>query len=103
MRTARASGASVGRTLWRHGLRNAALPVLTVTGLQLTALVVGAVVIERVFLVPGLGTMLLDAVAVRDLTTVQTIVMVLVVFTLVVNLMVDLAYRLVDPRIRRGA
>ena len=103
MRTARVSGASVGRALWRHGLRNAALPVLTVTGLQLTALVVGAVVIERVFLVPGLGTMLLDAVAVRDLTTVQTIVMVLVVFTLVVNLMVDLAYRLVDPRIRRGA
>ncbi|AGF73123.1 ABC transporter permease [Corynebacterium halotolerans YIM 70093 = DSM 44683] len=103
MRTARASGASVAQALRRHGLRNAALPVLTVTGLQLTTLVVGAVVIERVFLIPGLGTMLLDSVANRDLTAVQTIVMLLVVFTLTVNFLVDLAYRLIDPRIRRSA
>lgn len=103
MRTARASGASVSQALRRHGLRNAALPVLTVTGLQLTTLVVGAVVIERVFLIPGLGTMLLDSVANRDLTAVQTIVMLLVVFTLTVNFLVDLAYRLIDPRIRRSA
>lgn len=103
MRTARASGASRGQALWRHGLRNAALPVLTVTGVQLTTLVVGAVVIERVFLIPGLGSMLLDSVANRDLTSVQTIVMLLVVFTLTVNFLVDLTYRLVDPRIRRSA
>lgn len=103
MRTARSTGASISEALWRHGLRNAALPVLTVTGLQLTSLVVGAVVIERVFLLPGLGSMLLDSVARRDLTTVQTIVMLLVVFTLTVNLLVDLTYRLVDPRIRRSA
>ncbi|MCS5480166.1 ABC transporter permease [Corynebacterium sp. YIM 101645] len=103
MRTARSTGASISEALWRHGLRNAALPVLTVTGLQLTSLVVGAVVIERVFLLPGLGSMLLDSVARRDLTSVQTIVMLLVVFTLTVNLLVDLAYRLIDPRIRRSA
>lgn len=103
MRTARSTGASMSGALWRHGLRNAALPVLTVTGLQLTSLVVGAVVIERVFLLPGLGSMLLDSVALRDLTSVQTIVMLLVVFTLTVNLLVDLAYRIIDPRIRRSA
>ncbi|RSZ62386.1 ABC transporter permease [Corynebacterium hylobatis] len=103
MRTARSTGASASEALWRHGLRNAALPVLTVTGLQLTSLVVGAVVIERVFLLPGLGSLLLDSVAGRDLTSVQTIVMLLVVFTLTVNLLVDLAYRLIDPRIRRSA
>lgn len=103
MRTARASGASMSQALWRHGLRNAALPVLTVVGVQLTTLVVGAVVIERVFLIPGLGSMLLDSVANRDLTSVQTIVMLLVVFTLTVNFLVDLTYRLIDPRIRRSA
>ena len=103
IRTARSTGASVREALWRHGLRNASLPVLTVAGLQLTSLIVGAVVIERVFLIPGLGSMLLDSVARRDLTAVQTIVMLLVVFTLTVNLVVDVAYRLIDPRIRRSA
>ncbi|MFC6145671.1 ABC transporter permease [Corynebacterium nasicanis] len=103
IRTARSTGASMSEALWRHGLRNAALPVLTVAGLQLTSLIVGAVVIERVFLIPGLGSMLLDSVARRDLTVVQTIVMLLVVFTLTVNLIVDVTYRLIDPRIRRSA
>ena len=103
IRTARSAGASISEALWRHGLRNAALPVLTVAGLQLTSLIVGAVVIERVFLIPGLGSMLLDSVARRDLTAVQTIVMLHVVFTLTVNLIVDVTYRLIDPRIRRSA
>ena len=99
MRTARSLGASESQALLRHGLRNAALPVLTVAGLQLTTLVIGAVVIESVFVIPGLGSMLLDAVAVRDLTTVQTLVMLLVAFTLTVNLLTDVAYRVIDPRI----
>lgn len=103
IRTARAIGMSPGQALRRHGLRNAALPVLTVTGVQLTTLIVGAVVIEQVFVLPGLGSMMLDAVANRDLITVQTIVMLLVVFTLTVNFIVDLTYRLVDPRLRRRA
>ena len=77
VRTARAVGLSTRKVLYRHALRNAALPVLTVTGLQLTSLIVGAVVIERVFAIPGIGSMLLDAVATRDLTTVQTLMMLL--------------------------
>ena len=76
--------------------------MLTVAGVQLTTLVIGAVVIESVFVVPGLGSMLLDAVANRDLTTVQTLVMLLVAFTLTVNLLVDVAYRLIDPRLAGG-
>ncbi|AWB84490.1 ABC transporter permease [Corynebacterium liangguodongii] len=103
VRTARAKGARRSATLYRHALRNAALPVLTVAGIQLSSLVVGAVVIERVFALPGLGTMLLDAVANRDLTTVQTVMMLLVAFTLTVNLVVDLLYAAIDPRVRRPA
>lgn len=101
MRTARSKGMSLGRALRVHGLRNAALPVLTVTGVQLTSLVIGAVVIEQVFVLPGIGSMLLESVSNRDLTAVQSIVMVLVVFTLVVNMVVDLLYQVLDPRIRR--
>lgn len=100
IRTARSLGLSRTGAIYRHGLRNAALPVITVIGLQLTTLVVGAVVIESVFVVPGLGSMLLDAVHVRDLTTVQTLVMLLVAFTLTVNLLTDVAYRLIDPRVK---
>ncbi|HAT1152005.1 TPA: ABC transporter permease [Corynebacterium striatum] len=100
IRTARALGLSHSEALRRHGLRNAALPVLTVTGLQLTTLIVGAVVIESVFVIPGLGSMLLDAVSNRDLTTVQTLVMLLVFFTLAINLTTDLAYRVIDPRLK---
>lgn len=100
IRTARALGLSHAEALRRHGLRNAALPVLTVTGLQLTTLIVGAVVIESIFVIPGLGSMLLDAVSNRDLTTVQTLVMLLVFFTLAINLATDLAYRVIDPRLK---
>ena len=103
VRTGRALGASIGTVLFTSALRNAALPVITVVGVQLASLVVGAVVIERVFTIPGLGSMLLDAVGNRDLATVQTVMMLLVAFTLVVNLIVDLAYAVVDPRIRRQA
>lgn len=100
MRTARAKGLSVSQALRAHGLRNAALPVLTITGLQLTSLLVGAVVIEKVFVLPGLGSFLLQAVTARDLPTVQTIVMILVVFAVAVNAAVDVAYTIVDPRTR---
>lgn len=100
IRTSRALGNSHAVALRRHGLRNAALPVLTVTGVQLSSLIVGAVVIESVFVIPGLGSMLLDAVGNRDLITVQTLVMLLVAFTLSINMVVDLLYRVVDPRLR---
>ena len=102
LRTARAKGLSPTRALLRHGLRNAAIPVLTVTSVQFAALIIGAVVIERVFVVPGLGSMLLTAVGNRDLLTVQSVVMVLVAITLIINLVVDVLYTVLDPRIRRG-
>ena len=101
VRTGRSQGASISEVLYASVLRNAALPVLTVTGLQLSTMVVGAVVVERVFAVPGLGSLLLSAVGNRDLTTVQTVMMLLVAFTLTVNLIVDLLYAAVDPRSRR--
>lgn len=103
VRTARARGASIREVLFSRALKNAALPVLTVVGVQLSNLIVGAVVIERVFTIPGLGTMLLSAVGNRDLTTVQTVMMLLVAFTLVVNMVVDLLYAVIDPRVRRQA
>ncbi|MFJ4473366.1 ABC transporter permease [Streptomyces xanthochromogenes] len=100
MRTARAKGARRWAALCRHGLPNAAVPVLTVLGLQLSALLVGAIVVERVFVIPGLGDLLLRAVADRDLLLIQGVVTVLVVAVLVVNLLTDVLYRVVDPRLR---
>lgn len=103
LRTARSKGLGKLEGLLKHGLRNAAIPVLTVTSVQLAALIIGAVVIERVFVIPGLGSMLLDAVGNRDLLTVQSVVMVLVAITLIINLVVDVLYTVLDPRIRKKA
>lgn len=100
LRTARAKGLSPLMALLKHGLRNAAIPVLTVTSVQFAALIIGAVVIERVFVIPGLGSMLLTAVGNRDLLTVQSVVMVLVAITLIINLVVDVLYTVLDPRLR---
>jgi peptide/nickel transport system permease protein len=100
LRTARAKGLRPMEALWKHGLRNAAVPVVTVLGLQLATLLVGAVVIERVFVIPGLGSLLIDSVAGRELLTVQTVVMVLVVAVLVINFVVDALYLAIDPRLR---
>jgi peptide/nickel transport system permease protein len=103
LRTARAKGLTPYRALLRHGLRNAAVPVVTVLGLQLATLLIGAVVVERVFVVPGLGSLLLDAVSTRDLIVVQDVVMLLVVAVLLVNFVVDVLYVLIDPRLRRAS
>jgi peptide/nickel transport system permease protein len=81
-------------------VRNAAISVVTVIGLQLATLLVGAIVVEQVFRIPGLGSALLSAVANRDLIVVQGIVMVLVFAVLVINLLTDLSYLLIDPRLR---
>lgn len=103
LRTARAKGLRPFPALWRHGVRNAAVPVVTVLGLQLATLLIGAVVVERVFVIPGLGSLLLDGVSNRDLLVVQDVVMLLVVAVLVVNFVVDLLYLALDPRLRGGA
>lgn len=100
VRTARAKGLTRSQALWRHGLRNALIPVLTVLGLQFAALLAGTVVIESVFVLPGLGTMLLQAIGRRDLFLVQGGALVIVAFILTINLIVDLAYQVIDPRVR---
>ena len=99
-RTARAIGWTRWGALVRHGLRNASLSVVTVLGLQLATVLVGAIVVESVFALPGLGSLLLDAVAQRDLVLVQGTVMLLVLAVLVVNAVVDLSYLALDPRLR---
>ena len=101
-RTARAVGWTRRKAITRHGLRNVALQVVTVVGLQLTTLFVGAVVIENVFVLPGLGSLLLSSVQTRDLPVVQAVVMVLVALILAINTAVDLTYGLIDPRLRPG-
>lgn len=101
-RTARAIGWRRMPGLLRHGVRNAALSVVTVLGLQLATLLVGAIVVESVFALPGLGMLLLNAVGQRDLVVVQGTVMVLVAAVLVINALVDLSYLLIDPRLRTG-
>ncbi len=99
-RTARSIGWRRWPALLRHGMRNAALQIVTVLGLQFSTLFVGAIVVESVFVLPGLGRYLLEMVATRDLPVVQTVVMILVGLVLVINLLVDLSYAIIDPRLR---
>ncbi|MDI2126577.1 ABC transporter permease [Yinghuangia seranimata] len=103
LRTARASGRTRAGALWRHGLRNAAGPVLSVLGVQVAALLVGAVVVEKVFALPGVGSMLVADVGNRDMVKVQGEVLVVVAVVLAVGFLVDVAQRLIDPRLRETA
>jgi peptide/nickel transport system permease protein len=103
IRTARAKGLTRAQALRRHGFRYAAIPVVTILGIQLTGLLVGAIVIENVFVLPGLGRLLFQSVGNRDLLVVQDLVMLLTAVVLIVNFLVDLTYRVLDPRIRASA
>ena len=100
IRTARAKGLSRRQTLWRHALRNALIPVLTIMGLQFSFLLAGAIIIEQVFFLPGLGRLVFQSISQRDLIVVESVVMLLVFAVIVVNFAVDLAYAAVDPRLR---
>lgn len=100
IRTARAKGLSARQALWRHALRNAMIPVLTILGLQFAFLLAGSIIIEQVFYLPGLGRLVFQAISARDLIVVESVVMLLVFAVIVVNFTVDLAYALVDPRLR---
>ncbi|MBE1285178.1 MAG: ABC transporter permease subunit [Rhodobacteraceae bacterium] len=100
MRTARAKGLTRKQALWRHGLRNALIPVLTIIGLQFSFLLAGSIIIEQVFYLPGLGRLVFQAISARDLIVVESVVMLLVFAVIVVNFVVDLAYAVVDPRLR---
>lgn len=96
----RAKGLSEGKVLYKHALRNCAIPLITYFGLQFGGLLGGIVVIERVFDWPGMGSLALDAVAARDYPVLQAVIMILALMIVAVNLAVDIAYGLVDPRIR---
>ncbi|MEP0944165.1 MAG: ABC transporter permease [Rhizobiaceae bacterium] len=100
IRTARAKGLSRRATIWKHALRNAMIPVLTILGLQFAYLLAGTIIIENVFYLPGLGRLVFQAISLRDLIVVESVVMMLVATIIVINLMVDLAYLWVDPRLR---
>lgn len=100
LRTARGKGATEGYALRRHALPNAAIPIVTVVGFQLGGLIGGALVTETVFAWPGVGRLLVSAVSGRDLAVVQTVVLLVAATMVTANYLVDLAYGLLDPRIR---
>jgi peptide/nickel transport system permease protein len=100
VRTARAKGLGNAAVLFRHVLRNAAVPIVTVIGLGVALLIGGVVVTESVYAIPGLGRLTVDAVLARDYPTVQGVILVFSVVYVLINLAVDLSYTLLDPRIR---
>ncbi|MBB1491097.1 MULTISPECIES: ABC transporter permease [unclassified Paracoccus (in: a-proteobacteria)] len=100
IRSARAKGLSRGQVMRRHALRNAMIPVLTILGMQFSFLLAGAIIIENVFYLPGLGRLIFQAITQRDLVVVQSAVLVLVAAVILVTFLVDLAYAAVDPRLR---
>jgi len=100
IRSARAKGLSRGQALWRHAVRNALIPVLTVFGLQVGALLAGAVLTETIFSWPGVGKWLIDAIGRRDYPVVQGGILITATMVIGVNLIVDLLYGWVNPRIR---
>ena len=102
VRTARAKGLSRRQALWRHVLRNAMIPVLTVMGLQFANLITGTIVVENVFVLPGIGRLVFQAISNRDLVVVRDVVMLLAAVVVVVNFVVDLLYAWIDPRLRRA-
>ncbi len=101
VRTARAKGLTRSQALWRHALRNALIPVLTILGLQFSFLLAGAIIIENVFYLPGLGRLVFQGLTQRDLIVVRSVVMLLVFAVIFVTFLVDIAYAVADPRLRR--
>jgi peptide/nickel transport system permease protein len=100
VRTARAKGLGKREVLWSHVLRNAMIPVMTVMGLQFANLLAGTIVIENVFYLPGLGRLIFQSIANRDLIVVRNCVMLLAAMVVIVNFVVDVLYAFIDPRIK---
>jgi peptide/nickel transport system permease protein len=100
IRTARAKGLTRRQALWRHAVRNALIPVLTIIGLQFSFLLAGGIIIEQIFFLPGLGRLIFQSISARDLIVVESVVMLLVFVVILVNFAVDMAYAAVDPRLR---
>ncbi|TIX15038.1 MAG: ABC transporter permease, partial [Mesorhizobium sp.] len=102
VRTARSKGASARSVIWRHALPNALIPVVTLSGIEFGYLLGGAVIVEQIYALPGLGRLVLDAILQRDYALVQGCVLFIAFNFMIVNLLVDLAYAALDPRIRLG-
>lgn len=102
VRTARSKGASARSVIWYHALPNALIPVVTLSGVEFGYLLGGAVIVEQIFALPGLGRLTLDAIGQRDYALVEGAVLFIALNFLIVNLLVDLAYAALDPRIRLG-
>lgn len=102
VRTARAKGLSEGVTMRRHALRNALIPVVTILGLQFSVLITGAIIIENVFALPGLGRLVFQAIAQHDLIVVKGLVMLFAGLAILINFAVELLYGLIDPRLRQA-
>ena len=100
VRTARAKGLTRGRTLRRHVLRNAMIPIVTVMGLQFANLLAGTIVVENVFALPGVGRLILQAITNRDIVVVRDVVTLLAAMVVLINLVVDLLYAVIDPRLK---
>ncbi|MDP3949757.1 ABC transporter permease [Microbacterium sp.] len=100
LRTARAGGSGLGEALLRHGLRNGAVPVVAILGIELSTTLLGAVVVESVFSLPGLGSMLLTGIAQHDFANIQGVLVVSTLFVLLVGFVADIGQRLIDPRLR---
>ena len=101
VRTARAKGLTRSQAIWRHALKNAMIPVLTIIGMQFSFLMAGAIIIENVFFLPGLGRLIFQGITQRDLIVVESVVMLLVFAVITVTFIVDITYAAVDPRLRR--
>ncbi|MFI1853056.1 ABC transporter permease [Streptomyces sp. NPDC020480] len=100
LRTARALGASFGWAMWRHGLRNASVPVISILGIELASTLLGAVVVESVFALPGLGSMLATGIAQHDYPVIQGVLFVSTLAVLLIGFAADLVQRIIDPRLR---
>ncbi|MEU5398274.1 ABC transporter permease [Streptomyces sp. NPDC005963] len=102
LRTARALGSSFGGAMWRHGLRNASVPVISILGIELASTLLGAVVVESVFALPGLGSMLATGISQHDYPVIQGILFVSTLAVLLIGFAADLVQRIIDPRLRTG-
>jgi len=100
VRTARAKGLTRRATLWRHVLRNAMIPVITIMGLQFANLLAGTIIVEEVFAMPGLGRLILQAISNRDVVVVRDVVLMLAALVVFINFVVDILYAVIDPRLK---
>ncbi|WP_307494951.1 ABC transporter permease [Peptoniphilus koenoeneniae] len=102
VRTARVKGLDINKILYRHVLRNALIPVITILGIILTSSIGGSIIIENVFALPGIGSLIVQSVSSRDFPLIQSVVVVIAAMVIFINFIIDICYRIIDPRIRGG-